>query len=240
MGQEVSVVVGAAEGMGLAVSERLARMHPGRLVLADVQGDKVAGVAERLRGAGADCVAVPMDLTDPNSMAELAQVAGVPTRVALVAGVHARHPALEMTEDLFFDVLRVNLVGVYLAAQTFAKRMIDAGVKGSIVAVTSVSARRPQPDMAAYVASKAAVTAALRVLGATVAPHGVRVNTVAPSATRTAMMRSDPERVGATIPLRRVNEPGDIADVVLFLLSDQSQMITMREIPVDGGSLLGM
>ena len=63
MGQEVSVVVGAAEGMGLAVSERLARMHPGRLVLADVQGEKVAGVAERLRGAGTDCVAVPMDLT---------------------------------------------------------------------------------------------------------------------------------------------------------------------------------
>jgi NAD(P)-dependent dehydrogenase (short-subunit alcohol dehydrogenase family) len=54
------------------------------------------------------------------------------------------------------------------------------------------------------------------------------------------MMRSDPAKVGATIPLRRVNEPGDIADVVLFLLSEQSQMITMREIPVDGGSLLGM
>jgi NAD(P)-dependent dehydrogenase (short-subunit alcohol dehydrogenase family) len=172
MSQDASVVVGAAEGIGLAVSERLARSHPGRLVLADVQG---------------------------------AEVAGVPTRIALVAGVHARHPALDMSEDLFFDLLRVNLVGVYLAAQTFAKRMIGAGVGGSIVAVTSVSARRPQPDMAAYVASKAAVTAALRVLGATVAPHGVRVNTVAPSATRTAMM-----------------------------------MITMREIPVDGGSLLGM
>jgi len=113
MSQDGSVVVGAADGMGLAVSERLARSHPGRLVLADVQGDKVAAVAERLRGPGTDCVAVPMDLTDPDSIAALAEVAGVPTRVALVAGVHARHPALDMTEDLFFDVLRVNLVGVY-------------------------------------------------------------------------------------------------------------------------------
>ena len=58
------MVVGAAEGMGLAVGERLARSHPGRLVLADVQGDKVAGVAERLRRSGTDCVAVPMDLTE--------------------------------------------------------------------------------------------------------------------------------------------------------------------------------
>src|SRR5690349_18676277 len=72
--------------MGLAVSERLARSHPGRLVLADVQGDKVAGVAERLRDAGTDCVAVPRDLTDPDSIAALAQVAGVPTRLALVDG----------------------------------------------------------------------------------------------------------------------------------------------------------
>ncbi|HEY2440048.1 MAG TPA: SDR family NAD(P)-dependent oxidoreductase [Solirubrobacteraceae bacterium] len=140
-------------------------------MLADVQGAKVAGVAERPRGPGTDCVAVPMDLADPDSIAALAQIAGVPTRIALVAGVHARHPALDMSEDLFFDLLRVNLVGVYLAAQTFAKRMIDAGVRGSIVAVTSVSARRPQPDMAAYVASKAAVTAALRVLGLTAAPR---------------------------------------------------------------------
>lgn len=67
MGQDVSVVVGAAEGMGLAVSERLACSHPGRLVLADVQGDKVARLAERLRGSGADCVAVTMDLTDPDT-----------------------------------------------------------------------------------------------------------------------------------------------------------------------------
>jgi NAD(P)-dependent dehydrogenase (short-subunit alcohol dehydrogenase family) len=87
MSQDASVVVGAAEGVGLAVSEKLARSHPGRLVLADVQGAKVAGV-------------------------------------------HAQHPALDMSEDLFFDLLRVNLVGVYLAAQTFAKRMIDAGVRG--------------------------------------------------------------------------------------------------------------
>jgi len=70
-----------------------------------------------------------------------------------------------------------------------------------------VSVDLTDPDSIAALAEVAGV--------ATVAPHGVRVNTVAPSATRTAMMRSDPERVGATIPLRRVNEPGDIADVVL-------------------------
>ena len=118
MGQDVSVVVGAAEGMGLAVSERLACSHPAGWC-------SPTSRATRSPGSPSDCAA----------------------RARTRRGDHGPdRPG-------------------YLAAQTFAKRMIDTGVKGSIVAVTSVSARPPQPDMAAYVASKAAVTAALRVLG---------------------------------------------------------------------------
>ena len=81
---------------------------------------------------------------------------------------------------------------------------------------------------------------ALKVLGLSTLPKGVRINLVAPATTRTAMLRSDPQEMAKEIPLGRLNEPEDIAAAIVFMLSDDSAAVGLRELVVDGGSLLGL
>ena len=236
-----TIVIGAAQGIGEATARRLARQAwCGPLTLADRQYDKVTIVAEQLRSGGADVKAFNVDLTDTASIVALARDVGPVSKVALVAGATEWTKAREMTEERFQRMLRVNTIGVYLAAQEFANRMIDAGMPGSICAVSSVAGRRPVPDLAAYCASKAAIFAALRVLALETMPKGVRINCVAPWATQTAMMASPPEAFIATTPRGKINSADDVAAAITFLLSPDSEAIGMRELTVDGGAQLGL
>ena len=237
-----AIVVGAAQGIGAATAHRLiGEAWVNRLVIADLQIEKVEALAAELRSHGKEVHAFQVDLSNPASITQLVRESGPVERIALVAGIMHRHPSLEITPEMFERVIRINTVGTYLAAQGFAQSMIDAKRKGAIVAVTSLSARRPLQDLAVYSASKAGITMALRVLGLTTLPHGIRINMVAPGATRTQMMDgADPVEIGKTIPAGRVNEACDIAAAISFLLSPDSEMIGLRELAVEGGSLLGL
>ena len=126
-----TLVIGAAQGIGEASARHLARQPwCGPLVLADRQYEKVEAIAESIRSAGGNAKAFPVDLSDHKAVIALADAAGPITKVALVAGVIERKPAREMTADAFERVMRINTIGIYLAAQEFANRMIAAGQQG--------------------------------------------------------------------------------------------------------------
>jgi len=236
-----TLVIGAAQGIGEASARHLARQAwCGPLVLADRQYEKVEAVAESIRSAGGNAKAFSVDLSDHRTIVALADAAGPITRVALVAGVIERKPAREMTADAFERVMRINTIGIYLAAQEFANRMIAAGQQGAICAVSSVGGKRPIPDLAAYCASKAAVAMALRVLCLDTMPKGIRINCVAPWVTDTAMMAGPADSYRQSIPRGKVNSPGDVAAAISFLLSPDSEAIGFRELTVDGGAQLGL
>lgn len=250
----LTVVVGAARGIGRAIAEELARVDPARpLLLADVDSEQVETVAQALTAAGADVSAAKVDVSDADSVAALVTRSAAADRVAIAAGIFRASPSLMTTASEFEAVLGVNTIGCFHVAQQYAAKMVKAD-GGTIVAVASIAARMPRMRQAAYSASKAALRQALRVLAMEVAGDRVRINTVSPGATDTEMMRQlagdhstvsdladgSLDALRPRIPLGRVATAADIAAVVSFLLSPASQHVAMQDIVVDGGELLGM
>ncbi|WP_052420892.1 SDR family NAD(P)-dependent oxidoreductase [Paraburkholderia ferrariae] len=226
------LILGAAQGIGAAVAGKLAETAVARkLVLADINVEKAQALATDLQASGVHALTRRVDLGDTATIADLVEEFDDVDRLALVASILEHHPTLDTTPEMFERVMRVNMIGSFYAAQAVARRLIQRQREGAICAVTSIGARHPQRDLAAYCASKAALTSALRVLGLSTSAHGVRINFVARGATRTAMMRTDPQTLIRTLPILigRVNEPEDVAGAVVFMLSPESRMITLRE-----------
>lgn len=168
-----------------------------------------------------------------------------------VAGVLRHGPATTTTDadwDALFDI---NAKGVFHVCRALARHMTPRG-RGNLVTVSSNAAGIPRHGMAAYAASKAAATMYTRSLGLELAPHGIRCNVVAPGSTRTpmqtgmwdspageaAVIRGSLDNYKTGIPLGRIAAPEDIANSVLFLLSDQARHIALSSLYVDGGATL--
>lgn len=251
----LSVVIGAARGIGFEIARELATRDPDRpLLLADIDATGVEQASERIASeTGADVGFRIVDVGDEASVASLVAASTAADRVAIAAGIFRSSPAAETPRSEFDEVLRVNLVGCFQTAQGYAALMAERD-GGSIVAVTSVASRSPRMRQAAYCASKAGLRQALRVLAMELAGRGVRVNTVSPGPTDTEMMRSlasdhssvsdlsdgSLEALRPRIPDGRVAVPSDIANAVAFFLSPASTHIVMADLVVDGGELLGM
>jgi 3-oxoacyl-[acyl-carrier protein] reductase len=151
-------------------------------------------------------------------------------------------PSLEVDEDSWRAVVDFNLRPTFLGCQVFAREMIAAATPGSIVNIGASNSLRGSPHLAAYAAAKAGVINLTQTLSLELAPHGIRVNNVAPIFTDTPSTQrySSGERrvlTASTIPLGRVAEPEDMAGVVLFLASSLSRFVTGQTIVVDGGLL---
>src|SRR5262245_41353365 len=135
MGAGSTVVVGAAQGIGQAVAARLAtEPWVGKLWLADLDGDAAANVASELSARGADCGSFRVDISDPESVERLVGETEDADQVAIVAGIFGSSPALETPKSEFDRILAVNLVGVFLVAQAYARPMVARG-DGSICGV---------------------------------------------------------------------------------------------------------
>ena len=156
------------------------------------------------------------------------------------AGIRTRSSIVETELDDFERHLRVNVVGTWLGIRGFLRRY-HPGATGAIVNVSSVNAEIAVPDQAHYVASKGAVSALTRAAAVEAAPLGVRVNAVAPGPVRTPMTA---ERLGnpaqaawldARVPMGRVAEPAEIAEVISFLLSEKASYVTGEVLFTDGG-----
>jgi 2-deoxy-D-gluconate 3-dehydrogenase len=217
--ERVALVTGGSRGIGLAVTERLRR-----------DGWRVE-TAERSSG---------VDLGDPEAARGAVERLDRIDALVANAGTTTRYPALELPLAEWRRVLDLNLTSVFVLAQAAAKRMVEAG-GGSIVMIASMLSVIGGVNTVAYAASKGGVAQLARSLSNELAPHGVRVNSVAPGYVETEMTSTledwKREEVNARIPLGRWAQPDDIAGAVAWLLSDDARYVTGALIPVDGGFL---
>lgn len=238
----VSVVTGAASGIGAATAAALAARGD-RVICADLD---LAG-AERVAAGLPDALAVAVDVRDEAGTSALFDDAceryGRIDVAVACAGIEEVAPAEDLETAVFERVLAVNLTGSFLTARAAARHMIAQGDGGRVVLVGSVNSTVALAGQAAYAASKGGVLMLGRALAVDWGPHGITVNVVGPGVTDTPMSADslrDPERrpfLMAKLPLARPAEPADIADVVAFLASDSARYMTGAYVPVDGGWL---
>jgi NAD(P)-dependent dehydrogenase (short-subunit alcohol dehydrogenase family) len=160
------------------------------------------------------------------------------------AGITHAADFLDLAEEDFDRVLRVNLKSMFLCGQAVAKSMVADGVRGAIVNMSSVNAVLAIANQVPYVVSKGGVNQLTKVMALALAPHGIRVNAIGPGTIATEMARqavladeASRRRILSRTPLRRLGEPGEVAAVAAFLASDDASYLTGQTIYPDGGRL---
>lgn len=239
----IALVTGGAQGIGLASAKALAE-DGNRLILADIQTDVVQDTAASL---GGDAVGMTCDMGDAdaiNAMFDKIEAEYGPVSVLVNgAGVALPGDFLDYELDAFRKVIDINLTGTFLATQRAARTMVEKGIEGAIVNISSVNAQLAIPAIPAYCASKGGVMQVTKVAALALARYNIRVNAVGPGSIDTAMMagvNADPSAMSTAMsrtPLKRMGTPKEIGDVVAFLASSKASYITGETIYVDGGRL---
>jgi 3-oxoacyl-[acyl-carrier protein] reductase len=242
----VALVTGASKGIGAACAIDLAREGAHVVVNYNSDAEGADQTVELIRGEGGSAEAVQADVS--SEAAVLRMMAGIRSKhrrldvLVANAGVTADRLAMVMTVADFEKVLSTNVIGTFLVCREAAKIMVRDG-RGSIVTMSSIT-QRGYPAVANYSASKAAISSFSKSLATELAARGIRVNSVSPGLIETAMGRSmstsGREQVVARTALNRTGTPQEVAALVSFLASDKASYITGTDIPVDGGSGLGL
>jgi L-xylulose reductase len=229
------LVTGAGKGIGRTTAKLLAER--GALVVAlSRNADDLASL-----GTEIGCETIQCDLADLRATRAAALRALPVDHLVNNAGTTVLQPFLEGTLEDFDHVMTVNAKAPMVVAQVVAADMIARGHKGAIVNVSSNAAFFGIADHAAYCASKCALDGLTRVMAVELGPKGIRVNSVNPTVTLTPMAAkawSDPVKAGPMqkrIPMGRFVQPEEVAEVILFLLSDAAAMVHGTSLPVDGG-----
>jgi|SRR5512145_1879242 NAD(P)-dependent dehydrogenase (short-subunit alcohol dehydrogenase family) len=228
------VVTGGAGGIGSEICQGLAADGL-QVVVADFNKEAAEKVAAEIRGAKGDAIAVKVDVGDPKSVAAMMEQAiakyGQVDNMFCGAGVMDRVPIIEMPEEMWDRLMRINLKGVFLCAQAAAKHMIPRK-EGRILSIASGRGVAGQARSAHYAASKAGVIAFTKSLAVELAEHNITVNCVCPGATDTAMSRigytpEEFKKREAIPPLMDgLTQKFEIVGLVRYLLSDAAKFIT--------------
>ncbi len=231
-----ALVTGAGQGLGRALTHRLAQ-EGYRVYALDLDAAAAARTAGAVGGVPIGC-----DVTDAAALERAA--AGVPQLDVLInnAGIYRHGSLTESPAQDIADVLAVNLSGVLNCVRAFTPALKARG--GAIVSLSSVAAVTSSPEFGIYPATKAAVESMTRQLALELGPFGIRVNAVGPGFIRTegtdASYRDGAaDRRAATVPLRRLGTPDDIADVISFLCGPRSSYVSGQVIYIDGGLSAG-
>jgi glucose 1-dehydrogenase len=240
-------VTGAASGNGRAIALRFAE-EGANIVVADVAEAGARETADKIGQLGQRAVVTRTDVrrrTDVDEM--LRQALDAFGQVDLLvnnAGVETLVSFLKLAEEDWDRVIDINLKGPYLCGQTVARHMVERSIHGSIVNIASINSEVAFKGQAHYVSSKGGLRMLTRAMAIDLAPYGIRVNAVGPGVIDTPMTArslSTPdvrEWMMANIPLKRVGQPRDVANVALFLASDESSYMTGSIVFVDGGWLI--
>ncbi|NUP27915.1 MAG: glucose 1-dehydrogenase [Nocardia sp.] len=237
----VAVVTGGSRGIGRAVALRLA--DTGAAVVVNYRTDRAAAgeVVTTIEEAGGRAVSVAGDVADPGQIRHLFDAAeaafGGIDIVVNNAGIAHFSPIAEATDDDFDRLFAVNTKATFLVLREAANRLRDGG---RIVVVSSGATVTHRPGSGLYAAGKAAAEQLVRVLARELAPRAITVNSVLPGPVRTDALAAaglaQADRIAASIPMGRLGEPGDIADIVGFLASEEARWITGAALPASGGA----
>ncbi len=247
LSNKTAIVTGAASGFGAAIAQRMAEAGA-RVIVADLQAEGAERVAAGIRAAGGQASACAADVASQADWARLVGHAreafgGLDILVNNAGTTHRNKPALEVTEDEFDRVYRVNVKSLFWAANAVLPHFTAQG-GGAIVNVASTTGVRPGPGLCWYSGSKAAMINLTKGLALEFAKAGVRVNAINPMIGETAMlgdfmgMEDTPanrERFLMRIPLGRFTRPADVASAATFLASDEASYLTGVCLDVDGG-----
>lgn len=241
------VITGAASGIGQATAERCAE-EGARVIVTDVDTEGGDAVVRAIEDAGGEAAFHELDVTDSDQFhAVIDAVADDDGLDVLINNAGTGHPAgsLEDVDDDMRDfVMNVNVNGVWNGCHAALPHLKSQG-HGAIVNVGSLASILGLPKQAAYSMSKGAVLNMTRAVAAEAGPYGVRANTVCPGFTETSLLeryldeQENPDRAREQLieqyPLKRLAEPEEIADAILFLASDESSFVNGHGLVVDGG-----
>ena len=246
---EVALVTGASSGLGWRFAEVLAA-HGASVMLAARRVERLEELKRSIVERGGRAETVALDVAERDRIAEAFDAAedafGTVTLLVNNAGVSGGKRALDMTDEDWRSVLRINLDGVWFTAQEAARRMVAAGEPGTIVNIASLLGFRVAPTLLAYAVAKAGVVQLTAALAVELARHRIRVNAIAPGYILTEINReffASPkgEALIRTIPQRRIGEPGDLDGTLLLLASPRAAgFMTGSTIVVDGGQMHAM
>ncbi|WP_409340528.1 SDR family NAD(P)-dependent oxidoreductase [Paenibacillus sp. MBLB4367] len=245
-----ALVTGAAQGIGLGVATRFVQ-EGASVILLDVRTDELAAAAAQLQQLDVqpqpEVRSVVCDLSDPSQVEQAADFSwscfgGVDILVNN-AGIAVREPFTSISLERWRKIIDVNLNGTFILSQNICKRMIEAGIQGSVVNMASKNGLAGSAMLAHYNASKGGVVLLTQSMAVDLAPYGIRVNAVAPGFIDTPLDRKLKESQAESLvltertPMRRLGTIEETANAFLFLASDEASYITGTTLVVDGGHL---
>ncbi|MXX81476.1 MAG: SDR family oxidoreductase [Chloroflexi bacterium] len=237
-----ALLVGGGEGISLSTARLLAQAGCG-VAVADIDAGRAVTVAAEVDLLGQPSVSLAADMLDDVQVATVferadQELGGIDLLVTII-GQGSFNPITEMTAAQWDRDHRMNLRYFFINAQLAARSMIARNAPGSIVCISSVEGMQSAPNHASYGAAKAGLINLVRSMAVELAPHHIRVNSVAPGSIATPRIPASPERVKRTaeglIPFKRLGETDEVAKAVLFLLSDMASYVTGHTLLVDGG-----
>lgn len=235
-----AIVTGAGRGIGIAMASALAEVGAAVTLVAR-SSSEIETVARAIEADGGQAAAVTLDISDLEAVT--AFFATRPAFDILInnAGTNRPMPMVDVSEPDYDSVLDLNLKSTFFVTQACVKRMIAAGIKGSLIHLSSQMGHVGGPNRSLYCASKWAIEGMSKAFALDLAPLGIRSNTIAPTFIETPMTQPFFENaefkasVLAKIKLGRIGIPEDLMGAVIFLASDASALVTGTSLVVDGG-----
>jgi len=241
LNEQVAIITGGGRGIGRAIVHRFAQ-EGAAVVIADLDEETGRATQQQVAAAGGTARFHHIDVAEMAEVEALvAQTVECFGRLDIMvtnAGITGENgPFLDVSQELWERILRVNQTAVFLCAQAAARVMVQAR-RGSIINISSVNGLVPQPRCIAYAAAKSAVESMTRSMAAELAPYEIRVNVIAPGPIQSNRPDDPPARPKPTTLLNRSGLPREVAAVAAFLASDEASYITGERIAVDGGKLV--
>ncbi|MCL6456888.1 MAG: glucose 1-dehydrogenase [Gorillibacterium sp.] len=245
---KIAVVTGASKGIGREIAIRFGLERMKVVINYNHGADEVKSVVEEIQNAGGEAIAVQADVAEEADVIRLIDTAiknfGGLDVLVNNAGIQTTSPSHELTLDEWHKVMNVNLTGAFIGCREALKYMMKFGVKGSIINMSSVHQKIPKPFHVHYASSKGGLRLLTESLALEYAPHGIRINTIAPGAIATPMneqILSDPMQrkdVLSLIPMNEIGEAHHVSSAAAWLSSNEASYITGITLFIDGGMTL--